>query len=95
MDKAEQITNQLSDIQQSLDRIEKLIKEELVPGVRDQGRVEIEEVSSKLGHMESLLQRLPEMIAVAIMLEKEKKDAAALQGRTYSDSVEICPVNRR
>ena len=48
MDKAEQMTNQLSDIQQSLDRIEKLIKEELVPGVRDQGRVDIEEVSREL-----------------------------------------------
>lgn len=48
MDKAEQITNQLSDIQQSLDRIEKLIKEELVPGVRDQGRVDIKEISREL-----------------------------------------------
>lgn len=48
MDKCEQITNQLSSIQQSLDRIEKLIKEELVPGVRDQGRVDIEEAANKI-----------------------------------------------
>ena len=48
MDKAEQITNQLSDIQQSLDRIEKLIKEELVPGLAHQERVDVEEVSKRL-----------------------------------------------
>ena len=58
MDKAEQITNQLSSIQQSLDRIEKLIKEELVPGVRDQGRVDIEKVSRELySSMSSILDK--------------------------------------
>ena len=58
MDKAEQITNQLSDIQQSLDRIEKLIKEELVPSVRDQGRVDIKEVSRELySSMSSILDK--------------------------------------
>ena len=58
MDKCEQITNQLSSIQQSLDRIEKLIKEELVPGVRDQGRVDIEKVSRELySSMSSILDK--------------------------------------
>ena len=58
MDKAEQITNQLSSIQQSLDRIEKLIKEEIVPGVRDQGRVDIEKVSRELySSMSSILDK--------------------------------------
>ena len=58
MDKCEQITNQLSSIQQSLDRIEKLIKEEIVPGVRDQGRVDIEKVSRELySSMSSILDK--------------------------------------
>ena len=58
MDRAEQIIMRLSDIQQSLDRIEKLIKEELVPGVRDQGRVDIKEISRELySSMSSILDK--------------------------------------
>ena len=58
MNRAEQIIMRLSDIQQSLDRIEKLIKEELVPGVRDQGRVDIEKVSRELySSMSSILDK--------------------------------------
>ena len=48
VDQYEQILNQLSGIQQSLDRIEELIKKELVPGLAHQERVDVEEVSKRL-----------------------------------------------
>lgn len=48
MDQYEQLLNQLSGIQQSLDRIEELIKKELVPGLAHQERVDVEEVSKRL-----------------------------------------------
>lgn len=48
MRKEEQLISLLFAIQQSLDRIEKLIKEELIPDVRDQGRVDVEDVSNRI-----------------------------------------------
>lgn len=62
MDKMEQLINLFFFIQQSLDRIEKLIKEELVPDVREQGRVDIEDMSNKI-HSE-MLNRLNKKLPV-------------------------------
>lgn len=62
MDKMEQLISLLFSIQQSLDRIEKLIKEELVSDVRDQGRVDVEDMSNKI-HSE-MLNRLNKKLPV-------------------------------
>lgn len=56
---------------------------------------ELEEIRKSLVHIESLLQRMPEMIASAVMLEEERKEKLRLQNIRYSDMVELCEVNLR
>ena len=56
---------------------------------------ELEEIRKSLVHIESLLQRMPEMIASAVMLEEEHKEKLRLQNIRYSDMVELCEVNLR
>lgn len=55
----------------------------------------LESVEKRLAHIESLLQRMPEMIAAALFIEKEHADAALLIGKTYSETVELQEINQR
>lgn len=48
----------------------------------------------RLAHIESLLQRMPEMVAAAYLIEKEKNEMLPL-GKKYSDTVILCPVEER
>lgn len=56
---------------------------------------ELKEIKKSLAHIESLLQRMPEMIAAAFLLVKEKADADAGFTRKYSEVVELPSVNLR
>lgn len=55
----------------------------------------LESIEKRLAHIESLLQRMPEMIAAALFIEREHADAAMLVGKTYSETVELQAINRR
>ena len=57
---------------------------------------ELTEIKNSLAHIESLLQRMPEMIAAAFLLVKESADwEATLRSRPYSEIIELPPVNQR
>lgn len=53
-----------------------------------------DEMAKKAAHIESLLQRMPEMIAATYLIEKEKIEELPL-GKKYSDTIVICPVEER
>lgn len=52
-------------------------------------------IEKSLAHIESLLQRMPEMIAAAVMIELERKEQLQLKNQKYTDGVALCPINRR
>lgn len=91
VDKMEQLISLLFSIQQSLDSIEKLIKEELVPDVRDQGRVDVEDMSNKI--YSEMLNRLNKKLPVNRKSRETKKPlvpdfikiAANIKKKTDSD----------
>lgn len=91
MRRGEQLISLLFAIQQSLDRIEKLIKEELVPNVRDQGRVDVEDMSNKI--YSEMLNRLNKKLPVNRKSRETKKPlvpdfikiAADIKKKTDSD----------
>ena len=56
---------------------------------------QLKKIAQSLAHIESLLQRMPEMVATATMLEKEHADFCKAMGGRYSDTVEICPIENR
>lgn len=49
----------------------------------------------RMAHIESLLQRMPELIATSICIEKEKQNELILKGQKYRNSVIICPIEKR
>ena len=53
------------------------------------------EILKELREIRLLIQRMPEIMAVAIMLEKEKYSEASLFGKSYSDTVAIPPPELR
>lgn len=56
---------------------------------------QLKKIAQSLAHIESLLQRMPEMVATATMLEKERADFGKTMGRMYSDMVILCPIENR
>lgn len=52
------------------------------------------DMERRMAHIESLLQRMPEMVAVAYLVEKEKNEMLPL-GKKYSDTVILCPIEER
>lgn len=56
---------------------------------------QLKKIAQSLAHIESLLQRMPEMIATATMIEKERADFGKTMGRMYSDMVILCPIENR
>lgn len=52
------------------------------------------EIKGRMAHIESLLQRMPELIASSYLIEKEKCENLPI-GKKYSDTVLICPVEER
>lgn len=51
-------------------------------------------IEKRVAHIESLLQRMPEMIAAACLIEEEKKEALPF-GVKYLDTIILCPVEER
>lgn len=54
-----------------------------------------DKTQEQLLHIESLLQRMPEMIAAAWMIEKEKVESLRFMGKKYQESVYLCPIEKR
>lgn len=53
------------------------------------------EVMEKLASIESLLQRMPELIAATLLIMQDERDDARLAGLRAADLWDIAPVNRR
>lgn len=56
---------------------------------------QFERLDKRLTHIESLLQRMPEIIAAAYLIEKENADCAHRQGKEYSETIELAKSNQR
>ena len=56
---------------------------------------QLKKIAQSLAHIESLLQRMPEMVATATMIEKERADFGKAMGRRYSDMVILCQIEKR
>ena len=54
----------------------------------------LKKADTRLAHIESLLQRMPEMAAAAYFIEEERKNRLGF-GKSYSDSVILCPTEER
>lgn len=56
---------------------------------------DIREIKKSLAHIESLLQRMPEMIAAAYLLVKEEADIDKGYSYRYAEVLELPEVNQR
>ena len=55
----------------------------------------LNEILAQLKKVYSLLQRLPEIQAAAMMIEADAREYASRHGWKYEETINLCPPNQR